>query len=56
LKSSRGLQRSELSRFLEVAAPGRDFGPLTCTYVDRYNEWLWLCEEHYQQYEIIQRH
>jgi len=55
LKSSRGLQRSELSRFLEVAAPGRDFGPLVCSYVDRYNEWLWLCEEHYYQYEIVQR-
>ena len=55
LKSSRGLQRSELSRFLEVKATGRDFGPLVCTYVDKFNEWLWLCEEHNEKYEIVER-
>ena len=38
LKSSRGLQRSELARFLEMAAKGREFGPLVCTYVDKYND------------------
>ena len=55
LKSSSGLQRSELARFLEIAAQGRNFGPLICTYVDKYNEWLWLCEEHSQRFEAIEQ-
>ena len=54
LKSSSGLQRSELARFLEVAAVGRNFGPLVCTYVDKFGEWLWLCEEHNQRFQIVQ--
>ena len=34
LKSSSGLQRSELARYLKVTAKGRNFGPLVCTYVE----------------------
>lgn len=56
LKSADGLERSELSRFLEIACKGRYFGPLICTYIDKYNEWLWLCDDHYLQYRIIERH
>jgi hypothetical protein len=55
LKSSSGLQRSELARFLEIEAKGHNFGPLVCTYVDKYREWLWLCEEHYHRFEIAVR-
>ena len=55
LKASSGLSRSELSRFLEVAAKGKDFGPLCCTYVDKCNEWLWLCENHNHKYSIVHR-
>ena len=55
LKTATKLQRSELARFLDVASKGREFGPLTCTFVEKYNEWLWLCEEHNQQFEIVDR-
>jgi hypothetical protein len=55
LKSSSGLQRSELGRFLEMEAKGHNFGPLVCTYVQKYNEWLWLCEEHNKRFEIVER-
>ena len=54
LKSSSGLQRSELARFLNIVAEERNFGPLICTYVDKYDEWLWLCEEHSRRFEIIE--
>ena len=53
LKDSEGLQRHELSRFLEITATGRNFGPLVCTYVDKLNEWLWLCEDHFQRYKVV---
>ena len=55
LKSSSGLQRSELARFFEVAVVNCNFGPLVCTYVDKFGEWLWLCEEHNQRFQIVQR-
>ena len=55
LKTATKLQRSELARFLDVASKGREFGPLVCTFVEKYNEWLWLCEEHNQQFEIVER-
>jgi hypothetical protein len=55
LKSSTGLQRSELASFLEMVAKGHNFGPLVCTYVQKYNEWLWLCEEHNKRFEIVER-
>ena len=54
VKSSSGLQRSELARLLEVATKGRSFGPLICTYVEKYDDWLWLCEEHNQRFETIE--
>ena len=55
LKSSSGLQRRELARLLELVAQGRNFGPLVCTYVDKYDEWFWLCEEHSQRFNIIEQ-
>ena len=55
LKSSSGLKRSELARFLNTVADKRNFGPLICTYVDKYDEWLWLCEEHNRRFEVIER-
>ena len=55
LKTATKLQRSKLARFLEVDSKGRVFGPLVCTFVEKYNEWLRLCGEHNQQFEIIER-
>ena len=55
LKTATKLQRSELARFLGVATQGRQFGPLVCTYLEKSCEWLWLCQEHNLQFEIVER-
>ncbi|XP_028513033.1 uncharacterized protein LOC114574493 [Exaiptasia diaphana] len=55
LRMPKGLQRSELAKFLETVVNGREFGPLMFTYVDKSGEWLWLCEEHNRRFTVVNK-
>jgi hypothetical protein len=55
LKSASGLRRSDLSRFLQIKAEHRNFRPLVCTFVNKYNKTLWLCKEHSERFNIVKR-
>jgi len=55
LESADGLAGANLAKFLEIECSGKYFGSLFSIYADSCRKWLWLCEEHYKQYKVVQR-
>ena len=46
IQSYGGLSRSKMCKLLEISPEWWRLGPLVCTYNNRTNEHLWLCEKH----------
>ena len=46
VQSYEGLSRRKMCKLLEISPDWWRLGPLVCTYNNRTNEHLWLCEKH----------